>query len=280
MEFSLQESLVRPTKDNKYFEKMIIGGGFYLLALCLYVTNFFANCMNSPSGHAHNIKEAFIQGQSCTYNTSFGITLNVVSFLLLAIPLGYIAYYVHNYIHGKDEILPTWKNNIFSFFKKGLMLYFVIAYYYIIILVFVSVVTISFMRLSTTLNTDPMLRGFFILMIIAGVAHLIFFSLVSYIIGLYAENFRLTQGLKLFTLIKYVFKAFDKYLICLVFCGFVYSVYMAVNFILNRTIIAAPVMSFLIMPVALSLITPFINVYMIVRQKENIVKDQNTSTTM
>jgi hypothetical protein len=280
MEFSLKESLLRPFKDNKYFEKIIIGGGFYLIALVLYATNFFTNCMNLPQYDGQNMQKAFMlgfkHGLVCTYSTPSGLFFHFISFLLLAIPLGYVAYYVHNYIHGEEDILPKWKNNIFSFFKKGLSLYLLTFCYLIIMSIVIIITVVIFSILNGILGIIPRMQLPFFGVIIGSIIQLIFTSFAPYILSLYAENFKLAQGFKIFSVFKYVSRAFDKFLICVIVCGLVYLVYMVIKFVLVITIIGAPVACFAILPVILSLVTPFVNIYIIVKGKENINKDKTT----
>lgn len=285
MEFSLKNSLIRPFKGNKFIEKFLIGGGFYLAALAIHAVNVFTNCMNLPTPTSGNFQEnlmmSFKTGLLCSFNSPSGLIFHFINFLLLAIPLGYVAYYIHNYLHNKENILPDWKNNIFSFLKKGLSMYLISFYYLVLMLIAIIITVTVFSTIYYTLyylsGVGTKQGGAFISGLIGMFISLIFTAVFPYVMCVYSESFKITNGLNFINVFRLVFKEFGKFMLCVIVCGFLWLVYYIIDLIMRMIIIGAPIMSFTIVPVCLMLLSPLVSVYILAKGRGNVAINEAES---
>jgi len=277
MKFSLKESMLRPFQGEKPVDKFFVGGLFYLAALAVHFTNAYINCFSRAYRFSENAAEAFVQGfkagMTCTHDNTLGLFLTAVAWLIVAVPVGYAVQYLHNYLHGDEKILPDWKNNIFSYFKKGLTVYLIGLFYYLIELMAIFVITFALILSGLILGILSEGQGNTVGGILGVALHFVFLPLVPYILCMYAENFKISRAINVFALLNHVFKAFDRFFICAVVGGALYIVYIIVSAILRILVIGGPVMSFTVLPVMLVVLTLFAAAYIVAGGRDSIVKE-------
>lgn len=165
----------------------------------------------------------------------------------LALPWGYLAETIRLEVQSSDYLMPTWKGNLISFYKRGIMIQSILLVYLIATIFLPLIIIASSATLYAKLSgvaveqiNDPV--GVLLLTVIA-LSMVIFFLIVPAAIVHYAAEGTFLSGFNLIKIARFIFSSLLEYILI-----YFFYLLMLVLFIIISVLLACTCIGVVLLP--------------------------------